>query len=211
MPIHDSTLVDAGIFHYFHQRWIGAICDVLNEGVLPEDYYTLAELRTTFTVESDAEIYLRKQTQVVVRRVSDDRIVALVEVISPGNKSSKFAFDDFLDKVFELLRARVHLLLLDLLPRTKRDPRGIHGAIWEAITEERVTTPKKQSLTLVAYESGDTTRGFYEPVSVGQLLPKMPLFLEYGWHVMIPLEATYAEAFRKVPARWRRVIEGAAK
>ena len=24
MPIHDWTRVDAGIFHHFHQRWIGA-------------------------------------------------------------------------------------------------------------------------------------------------------------------------------------------
>ena len=43
MPIHDWTRVDAGIFHHFHQRWIGAICDVLNDRLLPEDYYALGE------------------------------------------------------------------------------------------------------------------------------------------------------------------------
>ena len=43
MPIHDWTRVDAGIFHHFHQRWIGAITDVLNQRLLPGEYYALAE------------------------------------------------------------------------------------------------------------------------------------------------------------------------
>jgi hypothetical protein len=43
MPIHDWTRVDAGIFHHFHQRWIGVITDVLNQRLLPREYYALAE------------------------------------------------------------------------------------------------------------------------------------------------------------------------
>src|SRR3954469_19642479 len=43
MPIHDWTRVDAGIFHHFHQRWVIAITDVLNQRLLPGDYYALAE------------------------------------------------------------------------------------------------------------------------------------------------------------------------
>jgi hypothetical protein len=43
MPVHDWTLVDAGIFHSFHTVWIGAINNALNEGILPEGYYALAE------------------------------------------------------------------------------------------------------------------------------------------------------------------------
>jgi hypothetical protein len=43
MPIHDWMRADAGIFHHFHQRWIGAITDVLNQRLLPGEYYALAE------------------------------------------------------------------------------------------------------------------------------------------------------------------------
>jgi uncharacterized protein DUF4058 len=43
MPIHDWTRVDSGIFHHFHQRWIGALCDVFNTGGLPPGYFALAE------------------------------------------------------------------------------------------------------------------------------------------------------------------------
>src|SRR5215211_5894795 len=65
MPIHDWNRVDAGIFHHFHQRWIGAITDVLNGRLLPGEYYALAEqhgagfepdvltLKATSTAEAD--------------------------------------------------------------------------------------------------------------------------------------------------------------
>ena len=43
MPIHDWTRVEAGIFHHFHQRWIAAISDAMNAGLLPKEYYALAE------------------------------------------------------------------------------------------------------------------------------------------------------------------------
>ena len=43
MPIHDWSRGDAGIFHHFRRRWIGAISDALNRGLLPGEYYALAE------------------------------------------------------------------------------------------------------------------------------------------------------------------------
>src|SRR5712691_5275454 len=43
MPVHDWTRVDAGLFHAFHQRWISALCDSLNMGGLPPDYFALPE------------------------------------------------------------------------------------------------------------------------------------------------------------------------
>ncbi len=43
MPIHDWTKVGAGIFHDFHHAWIEEIKRALNAGVLPNDYYALAE------------------------------------------------------------------------------------------------------------------------------------------------------------------------
>jgi Protein of unknown function (DUF4058) len=43
MPVHDWTLVEAGIFHAFHTVWVGTIQNALNEGLLPQGYYALAE------------------------------------------------------------------------------------------------------------------------------------------------------------------------
>src|SRR5712692_5715136 len=43
MPVHDWTRVEAGIFHAFHVAWVPEIQGVLNDGLLPEGYYALAE------------------------------------------------------------------------------------------------------------------------------------------------------------------------
>ncbi|MGD9853911.1 MAG: DUF4058 family protein [Planctomycetaceae bacterium] len=43
MPVHDWSRVVDGLFHDFHQAWIIAIRDALNERLLPADFYALAE------------------------------------------------------------------------------------------------------------------------------------------------------------------------
>ena len=43
MPIHDWTRVTAGTWHAFHLAWIAEIQLALNGGLLPDDYYALAE------------------------------------------------------------------------------------------------------------------------------------------------------------------------
>ena len=43
MPVHDWTRVQAGMFHDFHQAWITELRNALNDGLLPDDYYALAE------------------------------------------------------------------------------------------------------------------------------------------------------------------------
>src|SRR5438094_6105146 len=43
MPVHEWTRVDAGTFHDFHSAWIIHLKETLNDGLLPEGYYALAE------------------------------------------------------------------------------------------------------------------------------------------------------------------------
>jgi hypothetical protein len=238
MPMHDWTRVEAGIFHAFHHRWISAISDVLNTGLLPRDYYALPEQQaagfgpdvltlqdqapdktdtatalqvrpqTRFTAQTDAEFYRRKKSSIAVRHVSGDRIVAMVEIVSPGNKASRHALRAFVDKACELLEHRIHLLLVDPFPPGPRDPNGIHAAIWEAVQDDPFRLPTDKPLTLVAYECDLTTRASIEPMAVGDVLPAMPLFLVANGCVMVPLEATYQTAFAVMPRRWREVLEG---
>ncbi len=44
-------------------------------------------------------------------------------------------------------------------------------------------------------------------MAVGQPLPDMPLFLTPDNYVSVPLEASYLDAWRGDPQRWRRVLE----
>jgi hypothetical protein len=134
--------------------------------------------------------------------------VAIVEIVSPGNKSGTAVFRKFVEKAVELLSQDIHLLIIDLIPPTRRDPNGIHGAIWEALTDEEYSAPRGKPLTLAAYEAEMGVRAFVEPVAVGDALPEMPLFIEAGGHVPVALESTYQSAWEAVPRRWRSVIEG---
>lgn len=219
MPRHDWTRVEAGIFHAFHHHWISAISDALNGGTLPADYYALPEQIAaglgpdvltlqggSDDAETEAAFYRRQKSSVVVRHSSGDRVVAMIEIVSPGNKSNQHAFRAFIDKACELLERRIHLLIVDSFPPGPRDPHGVHAAIWEQIEDASYHPPADQPLTLVAYECDLLTRAYIEPAAVGQPLPAMPLFLEPNGCVMVPLEETYTTAFDVMPQRWRSVL-----
>lgn len=168
---------------------------------------TQARPKTRFMAEvPDSEFYRRKKSSIAVRHVSGDRMVALVEIVSPGNKSSRKAMQDFVKKACEFLEHRIHLLIVDPLPPKRRDPNGIHALIWEEIQDEPFLLPKDKPLTLVAYECGLVTRAYIEPIAVGDDLPDMPLFVEPEHHVLVPLDATYQAAFAGMPRRWRDVV-----
>src|SRR5687767_13218386 len=113
MPIHDWTRVSAGTWHDFHLVWVAQLQLAFNDGLLPADYYSLAEWSVgpkgpvelpLQTIElpddvayhtADMEDYVLKRRTIVVRHNSGDRIVALIEIVSPGNKGSKRALDTF--------------------------------------------------------------------------------------------------------------------
>lgn len=148
------------------------------------------------------------QRQLSIRHISDHRMVALIELISPGNKAGESNFESFLNKACGVLSEGIHLLVIDPFPPTNRDPNGIHAAIWEAVTGKPFTPPVGKPLTLASYYSGEKITAHVDPIAVGDVLPDKPLFLGAGLHVNVPLEATYTAAWQTFPAEWRNVITG---
>jgi hypothetical protein len=245
MPIHDWTRVFDGAFHAFHLTWMAELQTALNSGILPPDYYALAEqvarpivgdvltLQTTNGADDgwsgepiagatavatarprvrlwdslEHETYARRQRSVVIHHASDDRIVAVIEILSAGNKSNNSEFRSFLAKGVDLLEHGYHLLLVDLHPPTTRDPDGIHPVIWAEFGGKSKPAPPDKPLTLVAYDAGPPKTFYLEPVAVGDVLSDMPLFLAPGWYVSVPLEATYQSAWRGVPRRFQAILE----
>ncbi|MFN0020090.1 MAG: hypothetical protein ACKVP0_17660 [Pirellulaceae bacterium] len=215
MPVHDWTRVDVGVFHHFTHSWIEEIKRVLNDGILSENYYAMVEASVAGdgrelnrAGETDMEFYRRKQNHIAVRTTSGDQLLARVEVVSPGNKSSKLAIQSFVERAAELIDRGIHLLLLDLFPPGPRDPQGIHGVIWEDICGEEYLPSAGKPLTFAAYEVDDSVRAYVEAIKAGDTLKDMPLFLRPHAHVPVPLEKTYESAFAAVPKRWRAVLEG---
>jgi hypothetical protein len=152
----------------------------------------------------------RRKSLIAVRHVTGDKVIAMIEIVSPGNKNSAHAFRTFVEKASELLEQRIHLLILDPFPPGPRDPNGIHAAIWDDISGESFTLPDDKPLTMVAYEVEYDINAYAETIAVGDQLPDMPLFLMPGSHILIPLEKTYMAAWDTVPRRWQKVIDPAS-
>lgn len=154
--------------------------------------------RTRIMEEAQSELYARQADRIVVRH-KRGRVVAFIEIVSPGNKGSRHALRSFVDKAVDLLEQGIHLLVIDLLPPSKRDPQGIHRAIWEEFADTHFKLPAGKPLTLAAYASGYLKKAYIEPIAVGDVLKDMPLFLEPDRHILAPLESTYQTAFSELP------------
>lgn len=211
MPVHDWTRVDAGLFHAFHQQWISSLSDALNTSSLPPDCYALIErsgrARRGNARLGEAKLYADRADRVAVRYRHGD-VVAVVEIVSPGNKGSKAEFKAFIDKSAALIRHKIHLVVIDLFPPTKRDPQGIHKATWDEFEEEEFTLPANQPLVVASYDAGPPQVAYVETLGVGNPLPEMPLFLRPEIYVPAPLEATYQTTWSVFPKALKGILEG---
>ena len=98
------------------------------------------------------------------------------------------------------------MLVIDLHPPTKHDPRGIHGVVWDELLADPYEPPPDLPLTMASYCAKSPVKAYVEPVAVGSGLIDMPIFLTRTHYILVPLEKTYAQAWAGVPERWRRVI-----
>jgi len=158
----------------------------------------------------EASLYALKRRTVTIRHATNDRIVALLEIASPGNKDRPQSVQRFVDKAVAALQSGYHLVVVDLFPPRDSDPAGLGSAVWEAIGGGRLTHPAAQRLSAAAFRVADRVSCYAEPFAPGEIVPELPLFYDPDWYVNLPLDATYAAAYAGVPRRWKRVIEETA-
>jgi hypothetical protein len=140
-----------------------------------------------------------RQKRLAVRHASGDRLIAVVELVSPGNKASRPALKQFVAKVVRAVDAGVSAVVADPFPPTRRDPDGLPGLIWPALGGEAFELPADKPLTFAGYEAGGPVPKCYvEVAAIGDRLPDVPLFLEPGRYVNVPFEAAYAAAWEHV-------------
>jgi hypothetical protein len=158
-----------------------------------------------YRITDEKKWYAAKKKAVTIRHVSEHNLVAVLEILSPGNKVSRDNLDDFVQKAHQLLKAGVHFALVDLFPPTQRDPEGIHPVLWGDDDEKIFQFDPAKPLTCASYRAGPT-EAFVEPVGVGDTLPDLPLFMPAEEYVPVPLEETYQSAFEAVPEVWREAL-----
>ena len=236
MPVHDWTRLTSGDFHDFHQCWVVGIRNALNGGLLPPEYMAMAEQVTGRPIPDVVALQTRepkgesggiaiavapptarmiarfetvnyaKRADRVVIRHGRGKVVAIIEIVSPGNKDSRNSIRTFVEKAADFLNQGVSLLLVDLFPPTARDPFGIHQAIWDEFGDQPFETVPGKPLITASLLGGDIPTAYVESIGVGDPLPSLPLFLSETRYIPAPLEMTYLQAWKDYPAILKEIL-----
>jgi hypothetical protein len=245
MPMHDWTRVTAGTYHNFHFRWIAAIMDRLNAGLLPPGFFAMAEQsigrpetdvvtlqtrplsedeaarnggaavatsqpKTRFVSALESERYARKANRIAVHHELGE-VVAVIEIVSPGNKDRRHSLQSFVAKAIDLIEQQVNLLIIDPFPPGTHDPRGVVGAVLDEFGNQQFDLPPDKPLTLATYQVEPIATAYAETLAVGDRLPDMPLFLYNAHHIYVPLEETYQTTWNVLPIEIRNLLESPAQ
>jgi Protein of unknown function (DUF4058) len=154
-PGMDPYLEYPAFWSSFHTRLMVAIAESL-EPQLGSQYYVEVESRT-FTIEM-TERYLE------VREMKTDRVITVIELLSPKNKRSGEGREAYEKKRRAILRSETHLIEIDLLRGSKpMEVRGHHSeAIYRILISRRDQRPMAD---------------FYG-ISLQQSLPSFPVPLQ---------------------------------
>src|SRR4051794_11570798 len=193
----NGGVLPADYFALVEQRVSGPIADVLTLELAPAAASDVGDAagglavatappRTDVVRRKDAEVYAGRANRITVRH-RHGRVVAVVELVSPGNKASRNEFRAFVEKSADLIRQGVHLLVIDPFPPGPRDPQRIPKAIWDDFGDaEDLALPPGRNRTLASYDAGTERVAYVSFVGVGDPLPDMPVFLRPGVYVPAP-------------------------
>ena len=162
--------------------------------------------RTKLVRQAEDRIYIRKASRITVRH-RHGHVIAVIEIVSPGNKASHDEMCTFVEKASDLIMQGAHLLIIDVFPPSNRDPQGMYKAIWDQFVEEDFELPADKPLTLAAYDAGPPPGSHIDFVAVGDALPEMPVFLKPGFYVQTPLELPYQAAWQRFSEPMKKLLE----
>lgn len=154
----------------------------------------------------EEDLYARKANRIAIRHRHGD-VVAIIEIVSPGNKGSKAAVAAFVKKSVEFIQQGIHVLVIDVFPPGPRDPYGLHKLIWDEFREEPFDFPPGKTRVFAAYDAGPPWVAYVEPIGIGNVLPNMPVFLRSDIYVPAPLEASYQTAWSVLPTAVTRLLD----
>jgi len=163
--------------------------------------------RTRIVTRGENTVGYARRADYLSVYMAQGELIAVIEILSPGNKDNTNGLRTFVRKAGKLLRRGVHLLIVDLFPPSVRDPQGIHKAIWDQFKEEPFDLPPDKPLTLASYVAGSEKVAYVENLAVGDRLPDMPIFLTEDRYVPCPLEASYQVTWGVFPAALKGPLE----
>lgn len=152
------------------------------------------------TQRLSAFVHTNPPTQDVYEvRVFDERHngppVAVVKVVSPGNKESQEDRRAFVSKCVRLVREHVSLVVVDMVTT---HPHNLNAELLDSIGNFKLNQINTSALYAVACRTTKRDhKGRFEvwaePLGIGQPLPTMPLWLAEDVAVPLELEESYQQ------------------
>jgi hypothetical protein len=133
----------------------------------------------------------------VMSTESGPKLVAAIELISPGNKDRQTERRAFATKCASYLFQGISVIIVDIVTNRRAN---MHNEILRVMdASESLHLPSEQSLYAVAYrplrrEKGDEIELWRNALTLGQALPTLPLGLRADLVIPVELESAYAEA-----------------
>lgn len=160
---------------------------------------SLAALSPTLTVEAD----LSEQDEYEVRIYDTERgryLVAAIEIVSPSNKDRPNTRDLFVGKVASLLQQGVCVSLVDLVTVRQANLYAELLTLLGRSDPGLAPTPPALYAVTLRTRKPPKHRGlldaWFYPMTVGEPLPTLPIWLREDLRVMLPLEPSYQETCR---------------
>ena len=240
MPLHDWQPAPDAVVHAFHIGWIWNLARRLNSGLLPSGYLARPEeslgpwRSDPPALEDDASsaepatdheqgapeptmtpaprlAAARPPRRLAIFSAAEERRVAVVEVVSRGNKDSRARALAMRDKVLACLEAGLQTGLIDVWPRGREEWSDVVGSVVAALGASAPLPAYDRCIA--SFESmlePSQLNVYIESCAVGAPLPDLPLFLAPSRSVSLPLDATYVETFAELPAVDRARVAASA-
>ena len=133
-------------------------------------------------------------------RDRDARVAAVVELVSTRNKDREEARRGLAAKMVSYLRIGAGLIVIDVVTSRGGNPHDELATVLNLPAESRLATPT--GLSAVAYQPSDASgdqpvKVWFETLTVGSVLPTMPLAVRGYGFVPVDLEARYTEACQR--------------
>lgn len=223
MPLRDhfrSPLDDVRSWEGLHGMWPAMIVRQLIE-LLPEPYFAEPGVHLGTLYEVDIGTYREappKPTLTLEPRLPNQdvyevriydsrrnrRLVAAIEIVSPSNKDRPETRGTFVSKVAALLKNDVCVSIVDVVTTSDfnlyAELLNFMESADPALGDE---PPPIYAVTMRMRYDGRRRPmdNWYHPLTVGQPLPTLPIWLKPDWAISLDLEASYEETCRTLRIR----------
>ena len=151
------------------------------------------------TLTIDAEFPDQYAYEVLIFDLARERrLVAAIEIVSPANKDRPESRQLFIAKCFNLLRQGVCVSIIDLVTTRQFNLYAELLALLERTDPALNPPPALYAVTCRKRSGGRRTKldSWFRPLTIGQPLPSLPVWLSETQTVSLDLEPSYEETCR---------------